>query len=384
MAVDPRPQTEKAAQPVWPPTLSIHLRFRPSVAFLGILAEMNAQFSDWTDGSYDWADQTVDFLHSKKPLPDFGEAFLRTPLSQRALRDLLQLAIALLSGEYLAVRNYLQHSHFVLVIGYPRSGGSYLTKELLRTIGLDHTRVSEALAHDGFPQMRDHWYIPNGPQPYFHLQDAVFQVAEFLVIAHLYYRHKSVCQPNGTWLIPKKMHKLVYWAGSFKMLLGKGAADYLVTVRHPVPTAVSIYEKSGGLPSDGLFPAAKPRSAIELWVRDDLVWIGYSLDEIARMKYFRAVEISWTAFYTRMASSGLFLGDRDEIRFIPYGREALEGVVNQYRTHYGSQRPAESFFIHDKSGTVPPECLIEGDAAVASVRALWRSLGLVFPSLSWS
>jgi hypothetical protein len=383
MATDTRPETRNAAQSADPLTLNIHLRFRPSTAFLGILAEMNAQFSDWTDGSYDWADQTADFLDTKKPLPDFGEALLRTSLSQSVLRDLLQLAIALLSGHYLAVRNYLQKSHFALVIGYPRSGGSYLTKELLRTVGLDHTRVSEALAHDGFPDMRDHWYIANRPKPYFHLQDAVLQVAEFLVIAHLYYRRKTVCRPDGTWLIPKKMHKLVHWAGSFKMLLGKGAADYLVTVRHPVPTAVSIYEKSGGLPSDGRFPAAKPRSAIELWIRDDLAWLGYSPDQVARMTYFRAVEISWTAFHARMASSGLFLGDREEIQLISYGQETLEGVVNRYRARYGSQQPAESFFIHDKASTTPAKCLVEGDAAVASVQALWRSLGLVFPSLSW-
>lgn len=363
------------------PHLDIQLRFQPSAAFLGILAELNDQFPDWTDGSYDWANQTVDFLHAQDTRPIVSADLLQTPLSRRALQDLLHMAIALLSGQYPVVRDYLQTDHFAFVIGYPRSGGSYLTKELLRTIGLDHTRVSEALAHDGFPEIRSHWYAPAGARPYFHLQDAVFQVAEFLVIAHLYYHRKTPCQPNGLWFVPKKMHKLVHWAGSMKMLLGKGAADYLVTVRHPVPTAISIYEKCGGLPDNGLFPAAHPRSAIERWISDDLAWLGYSGPEIAQMDYFEAVQISWTAFYVQMASSGLFLGGRDEVQLLPYGQETFEGIIHTYHQRYGCQRPVEPFQVHDKAIRVSADIQARGDAAVAAVQAAWQPLGLTFPEL---
>lgn len=363
------------------PHLDIQMRFQPSAAFLGILAELNDQFPDWTDGSYDWANQTVDFLHTQEALPALNPALLQTPLSCRALQDLLHMAIALLSGQYPVVRDYLQTDHFAFVIGYPRSGGSYLTKELLRSIGLDHTRVSEALAHDGFPELRNHWYGPGGTRPYFHLQDAVFQAAEFLVIAHLYYHRKSPCQPNGLWLIPKKMHKLVHWAGSFKMLLGQGAADYLITVRHPVPTAISIYEKCGGLPADGRFPM-HPRSAIERWIGDDLAWLGYGGPEIARMDYFQAVQISWMAFYTQMATSGLFLGGREEVQILPYGQETFEGIVHTYHQRYGCQRPVEPFLVHTKAATQPAGIQARGDAAVAAVRAAWAALGLPFPDLA--
>ena len=380
----PKGQASTGSAPVVPADahLDIQMRFQPSAAFLGILAELNDQFPDWTDGSYDWANQTVDFLHAQEALPTLSPALLQTPLSRRALQDLLHMAIALLSGQYPVVRDYLQTDHFAFVIGYPRSGGSYLTKELLRTIGLDHTRVSEALAHDGFPEMRNHWYGPGGSRPYFHLQDAVFQAAEFLVIAHLYYHRKSPCQPNGLWLVPKKMHKLVHWAGSFKMLLGQGAADYLVTVRHPVPTSISIYEKCGGLPADGLFPAARPRSAIERWIGDDLAWLGYSGAEIAGMDYFQAVQISWTAFYVQMASSGLFLGGREAVSVLPYGQDTFEGIVHTYHQRYGCQRPVEPFLVHSKAATQSAGIHVRGDAAVAAVRSAWQSLGLSFPDLT--
>ncbi|WP_017461804.1 hypothetical protein [Dyella ginsengisoli] len=359
----------------------IHLRFTPSLAFFGILAEMNEQFPDWTDGSYDWANQTVDFLAAPTPLPKFDEAMFRTPLSQRALNDTLHVAVALLAGNYPLVRDYLKNTRFAFVIGYPRSGGSYLTKELLRTVGLDHTRVSEALAHDGFPDLRETWYDWAGNRPYYHLQEAMFQVAEFLVLAQLYYQRNTERQKDGFWLAPKKMHKILAWAGSFKMLLGQGRADYLATVRHPVPACISIYEKCGGLPRDGRFPVATPRSAIERWITNDLMHLGYSAQELAKMSYFEAVVTGWTQFHLNMATSGLFLGSRDEVRIVPYGKESLEQVVRDYRARDGrNASPPESVLIHDKSRQ-HAEWLARGDHAVQTVANAWAALGLHFPSL---
>lgn len=361
--------------------LDIKLRFQPSAAFVGILAELNERYSDWTDGSYDWAAQTTDFLHSPEQLPKFDESLFTTALSRRAVNDLLHVAIALMSGDYLLVRRYTEALRFAFVIGYPRSGGSYLTKELLRTTGLDHTRVSEALAHDGFPELRELWYDWNGDRPYFHLQDAIFQTAEFLVIANLYYQKKTVRHPHGYWLVPKKMHKLVNWGGSFKMLLGQGRADYLVTIRNPLPTAISIFEKSGGLPADRRFPARQPRSAIERWILTDLMTLGYSLEQIVGMSYFHAVQVSWSQFHARMATSGLFLGVRDEIRLLPYGSDTLEGVVQEFRARHLNPTPAESVLVHDKAVQYP-DWQDDAIATVDTMTALWASMGLTFPKLT--
>ncbi|HEU0195716.1 MAG TPA: hypothetical protein VFQ88_00695 [Nevskiaceae bacterium] len=359
----------------------IHLKLQPSAAFVGILAELNERFSDWTDGSYDWANQTVDFLHAQTALPKFDDSLYQTPLSKGALNDLLQVTLAMLSGNYLPIRDYLKPLHYAFVIGYPRSGGSYLTKELLRTVGLDHTHVSETLAHDGFPEMRQSWFDWAGNRPYYHLQESIFQIAEFLVISNYYYRTKTQPRPDGRWLVPKKMHMLVYWAESLKMLLGQDRADYLVTLRHPVPTAISCYEKSGGLPDDGLFPAVKPRSAIERWVLRDLMQLGYPVDEIQAMSYFDAVVVSWTDYYTRMATSGLFRGDRKEIRIIPYGQQALEGVVADYRAEQESPEAPEPFATHDKA-KAHKDWVTKGNAAVKAVAGSWKALGLPFPVLT--
>lgn len=359
----------------------INLRFQPSAAFIGILAELNEAYPDWTDGSYDWADQTTDFLHNQPPPPTFDGSLLKTPLSQRAVHDVLNMAIALLSGDYPRVRGYLVAQRYAFVIGYPRSGGSYLTKELLRAIGLEHTRVSEALAHDGFPDIRETWYDWHGDRPYYHLQHAIFEIAEFLVISHLYYSRYTQPGPDGSWLAPKKMHKLVAWASSFKMLLGQGRADYLVTVRHPIPAAISIADKSGGFPADGRFPRA-PRSAIEQWIATDLMHLGYSLDEIPRLGYLEAVRVSWQYFYTRMATCGLFLADRDEIEIIPYDRTAIETVARRYRTACGVADPNPEPFMVKGAPDVRAVDRVSGDAAVSAVAETWTGLGLRFPNLA--
>jgi hypothetical protein len=43
-----------------------------------------------------------------------------------------------------------------------------------------------------------------------------------------------------------------------------------------------------------------------------------------------------------MAVSRLFLGDRDEIRLIPYGWEQMEGVMAEFRECYGLGKAKKS------------------------------------------
>lgn len=358
----------------------INLHLRPSASFIGILAELNEKYSDWTDGSYDWANQTTDFLSAPKSLPELDVSIFQTPLSQRALNDLLQIGIAMMAGNFVQIRDYLKDVRYSFVVGFPRSGGSYLTKEMIRSIGLDHTRVSEALAHDGFPGLRDTWYDLVDGRPYYHLQDAIFQVAEFLVISSLYYRRKTTQLRDGYWLVPKKMHKLVSWSGSMKMLLGGSGAEYLVTVRHPVPTAISIYEKSGGKPESGRFPGKKPRSAIEQWIVNDLVHLGYNLDDIDSMDYFEAVRLSWMQFHLKLATSGIFLAQRKDVTLISYGKDTLEQAVTDFGSRHGCKpREIEEVVLNDKAAGLD---VSKGDVAVEQVRQAWAGLGLSMPELT--
>ena len=359
----------------------INVKVRPSHWFIGILAEMNGVFTGWSDGSYDWAAQYDDFLYVPSDLPSFDDDVFKTTLSKCVLEELLEIFLCLISGENKIIQDYLAGVKFAFVIGYPRSGGSYLTKELFRSIGIDHARVSEALAHDGFPDIVENWFGSKPGEPYFYLQESMLQLAEFLVLSKNYFSERQRAEQGRPIIIPKKMHKLINWAGSLRSLLGGDLADYIVTIRNPLPTAISIYEKSFGMPADGKFPALGPRSAIEKWILNDLTSLGFSAHASAALDYFEAVQISWTRFHTKLADSGLFAGDANDVTVLPYDPVAYQEFLRRRYAEAGNPNGPEPLLVHDKYRRFP-EWSDRADGAIASMRSIWRDLGLRFPHVT--
>ena len=357
------------------------MKVKPSYWFAGILAEMNGVFTGWSDGSYDWGAQHKDFLHTPTKLPSLEDDVFKTPLSKRLLEELLEVYLCLISSDFKAISAYLSCVKFIFVVGYPRSGGSYLTKEIFRSIGINHARVSEALAHDGYPDMSENWFLSQRKQPYFYLQDSILQIAEFLVLSKNYYIERGRLSGAGQIIIPKKMHKLVNWASSLKSLLVPGGADYVVTVRNPLPVAISIYEKSGGMPTDGKFPFSAPRSAIEGWICADLLASGYTETTATQLNYFEAVRISWTRFYLKMASSGLFSNNAHAVTMLPYDPVTYQEFLHRRYADVQNPNEPEPLLVHDKYREFP-QWSDRADAAIASMKSLWCDLGLRFPTLT--
>lgn len=362
--------------------LPINININPSGSFVGVLAELNGVYSGWSDGSYDWAAQTTDFLANLPALPTFDESLFKTELSQRALNDVVQITLAMIRGDYGFIRNYLAKLKFVFIIGYPRTGGSYLTKAIVKVTGLDHKNVPEPLAHDSYPNIMDSWHRDDCGQPLSYFYESFFQLAEFLVLSNIYWQHKTKIRKKQTFLATKKIHKAVYAGQGFKTLFTPGQADYLLTIRNPLPIAISIYEKSGGLPEGGKFPARQPRSFIEVVIVRDLLAMGYSEDEIAALDYYQAVEKSWVRFYSTMATSGLFCGEKNGVRIIPYDKNALMQTVKSYYDEYGVTGAPEDVYIHDKSDK-HEGWKQQADEAVSTMKQFWSGLGLAFPDLTY-
>lgn len=359
---------------------SINLKINSSMSFIGMLAELNGVYKGWSDGSYDWANQTSDFLANLPPLPKFDEALFKTPLSQQLINDVTQILLAMVGGNYEFIRQYLQDIHFVFIVGYPRTGGSYLTKSIFHAMNLDHKQLPEPLAHDSFPNLPDNWHDVEGRAKISYFYEAFVQLAEFLVMSKAYCQTKLPKTKAGKYLMVKKMHKAVHIGHGLKMLFNPGQVDFLMTFRDPVPVAVSVYEKSGGLPKDGLFPAGRPRSAIEVMINYDLLMEGYSPDEIAQLDYFQAVEKSWVRFYSKLGISGLFSQNKAGVQIIPYGKEPLENQVKLYQQQFHNPPEAEQFYIHNKADAFL-ERHQQSQASIASMERHWLDLGLIFPKL---
>lgn len=358
----------------------INIKIAPSVSFIGMLAELNGVYAGWSDGTYDWADQTSDFLADLPRLPQFDEALFKTPLSQRLLGDVIQILLAMVRGDYAFIRRYLEDIHFVFIIGYPRTGGSYLTKSILHAMGVDHKKIPEPLAHDSFPNLPDSWHEFEGQRNISYFYEAFVQLAEFLVLSKAYCQAKLPKDKAGKWLMVKKMHKAIHAGHGLKMLFNPGQVEYLLTFRDPLPVAVSVYEKSTGLPENGLFPAKKPRSAIEVMINHDLMMEGYTLDAISKLDYYQAVEKSWIRFYSKLAISGLFSQDKSGVRILPYGKKTLENQARHYQQQYNGTGALEPFFIHDKAKD-QQKYRKQAEATLMSMSKHWSGLGLAFPEL---
>ena len=104
-----------------------------------------------------WHDQLSEELvpakadEAQKAAVAVAEQVLQHPVGQRAIYRSYELLTALLTGQPEKLRFFHERYRFICVVGCPRHGGSYLTKQLFLALGIDPDRVPNALAHDGFP-----------------------------------------------------------------------------------------------------------------------------------------------------------------------------------------------------------------------------------------
>jgi hypothetical protein len=283
----------------------------------------------------------------------------------RHLARAYELFAALLVGEIDAIRQLQEQFRFILVVGAPRSGGKYLTKELFRALGHDPLRVPAVLAHDGFPEA--------GPWRFDRLGngwiESLHTMAEYLVMVELFFQSSSRQGPQVS--VPKKATKAVYAPGLFQDILG---GECIITVRHPVPSCISTYETAGGLAADHRFTQ---RNNIEiLWARD-LLSAGLSQAEIEDMDYFDAYLRYWEDYHVRLAMSGLASSRR--CRVVAYGEQRFTDEARRIANRFGAPTSeVEQFHVSDRRD-LHPDWVARAEPALGRTDEQWTRVGLKFP-----
>jgi hypothetical protein len=286
----------------------------------------------------------------------------------RHLGRAYELFVALLIGDVDAIRAVQQRFRFVLVVGAPRSGGKYLTKELFRALGHVPSRVPAVLAHDGFPEAGPWRFDQSGTT----WVESLHTMAEYLAMVELFFgaadRHEDHI------VVPKKATKAAYAPGLFQSVLG-GSAEGVITIRHPVPSCISTFESAGGLPADHRFV---PRGNIErLWARD-LLSAGFSDYEIADMDYFDAYLRYWEDYHVRLAMSGSNV--TRHYRVVAYGAERFMREARRNADRFGSlAAKVEEFHVHDDRRERHPEWIARAESALRRVGDQWARVGMAFP-----
>jgi hypothetical protein len=319
-----------------------------------------------------WGDQLSEALSSEQQrMTESATAnaagVMASPVGKQAIARAYELLVALMTGNVDPVKDLQLRFHFVNVIGVPRNGGSYLTKEIYRALGYQTDLVPNAIAHDGFPEAGP-FRFERGVNSW---MTSLQTMAEYLTMVELYFGKNK--PHSGKILVPKKLTKGSYAGGFFHRILGQ-AVENILTVRHPVTSCISTYEKSGGLPPDGCF---RVRGNIEEWVRRDLAYTGCENADIAKMPYFDAYLRYWEQYHYYIATTGLS-ANRD-IVVVPYGKERMEDLVKSFYYRLGHRAPQpEAFEVFDNRDR-HPEWMTKAEPVVRRVAEVWATVGLPFP-----
>jgi hypothetical protein len=269
-----------------------------------------------------------------------------------------------------ALRRLHERYRFVTVIGIPRSGGSYLIAELFAGLGYEPSSVPAAIAHDGFPEAGPTVFMPrhNG------WMRTMLTTGEYIAMLELFFRNND----GGRIQVPKKLTKAIYTAGFFRQILSRDS-EFIVTIRHPLACCISTYEKSGGLPPDGIFTE---RSTIEHWIRRDLLGAGTRSDELATLDYFSAYVRYWEQYYTSLALSGFLRNPRTTV--ICFGAQRMQEFATQWHNRCSSGRTAARFLTRTDLHSRNPQWAQRSLEAIERVGNLWRSMGIAFPDAQLS
>lgn len=318
-----------------------------------------------------WHDQLSEELSSEhkqvlEKAADNAKRVMATENGQRMIGRAYQLFVALLTGDLEQIRNLQFRFHFINIIGVPRNGGSYLTKEAYRALGYDPDKVPNVIAHDGFPEAGPFRFQKGANSWTASLQT----MAEFLAMVEIYFGRAK--PHTGKIVVPKKLLKGTYAGGFFHHILGE-SVEHILTVRHPVTSAISTYEKSGGLPEDGKF---KVRGNIEEWVRRDLGYTGTDNETIFSMDYFDAYLRYWEQYHYYVATTGL--SANKQIRIVPYGQDAMESISRSFQSRFESGLDPSEFKVFDKRDR-HPDWIKQAEPVVRRVADVWERVGLAFP-----
>lgn len=295
-----------------------------------------------------------------------AEQVLQHPLGQRAIYRSYELLTALLVGQPEKLKFFHDRYRFICVVGCPRHGGSYLTKQLFLAVGIDPDRVPNAIAHDGFPDAAPFQL----KEQYNSLTTMIQNMGEYLAMVEVFFANSRVF--DNFIVVPKKTTKAAYQGAFFSTVLGPNT-EYVITLRHPIAACISTYEKSTGLTQDGKF---KVRGNIEEWARRDVVFTGADPQKVLEQDYFDVYLRYWEQYHCNLALTGLSASRKWTT--VVYGRERMMDLAAGYSRRFRSKQKPEDFKVFDKRSR-HSDWNAKATSAIARVAQVWKSAGLTYP-----
>ncbi len=338
----------------------------------GISAHFIDFLARWMDDNYlavePWPDQISENLRSSADTKLSAQMrFERLMTSVKAQEKVLRAKewfLHLSKNDKSALDRFQDNFKFIAVIGVPRTGGSYLTAEIYRSLGYDPTKVPSVIAHDGHPEARPALFQSETND----WIELITSVSEYLTMVEIFFLKTS---SDGPQIVPKKLLKAVYAGGFFRNLLGP-EAEFIITVRHPIDCCVSTYDKSGGIPENSKIMV---RSTIEKWIKRDILFYGIEEKSFSDMEYFSAYIKYWELYYINLAVCGLLSKRNYRVSVF----SDLEDVASDFHRRFGSGKYVNRLVVSEPRHLRHREWNERALEAIARVSSVWRLFGMEFP-----
>lgn len=319
-----------------------------------------------------WHDQLSEQLvpaqaeERQKAAVAVADQVLQNLTGQKAIIRSYELLTALLVGQPDKLRSFHERYRFICIVGCPRHGGSYLTKQLFQAVGLDPDRVPNAIAHDGFPDASPFSFKDN----YNSLTTMTQNMAEYLAMVEVFFANSRLF--DNLVIVPKKATKAAYHGAFFNTAFGPHT-EYVITLRHPLAACISTYEKSTGLPAGGKFQV---RGNIEEWARRDNEFTGADSAKIFDQDYFEVYLRYWEQYHNNLALTGL--SANRNWKLVPYGRDSMMKAAQGWFSRFRNKGQVEDFKVFDKRDR-HPEWRPRAEAGIRRVVETWQGIGIKFP-----
>lgn len=324
------------------------------------------------DYNYKWDDQLNENLSSaayntQSTANSALNLLIQNPEARDAIMRSYQYMISLLIGDLKLLREFQNKYKFICTLGVPRTGGSYLTKQLYNSLGLAEKKVPSSIAHDGFPSC-----VPfKLADSYNSYTNMLKHLSEFMVMVEMYCKNFPIHENRI--IVPKKSFRMSQYAALFNEIFGK-LSEYIITIRHPISACISSYEKSGGFPEDGQFTV---RSNIEDIIRQDLEFIGYDEKIIRKTNYIDVYVLYWEYYYSHVFLTGLMRNKN--IRVVPFEKESMHGMANSYFARFNSCSRPDEFYVKNYQD-LHSAYRKKSENAIRRVSHTWALVGMDFPT----
>jgi hypothetical protein len=296
-----------------------------------------------------------------------AEQVMRVEQGRAWVARAYSLFVSLLTGDLEPLEQLQSRFRFIIITGIPRTGGSYLTAEIYKSLNIDPHTVPNVIAHDSFPEAGPYLLVPG----FNSWTTTLKSTAEFLTIVEIFF--DGHCARSGKIVVPKKLTQSVYAAAFFQRVFGPDS-EHIFTVRHPVAACISTYEKSGGFPREGRFDV---RSNIEAWCRRDLEHQGWSAAQLSAMDYFDVYLRYWEHYHLRLATDMTVMHRRP--RVVAYGADAFTSLAQHYHDLHESRLQAAPFQVADEAQRRHPVWIDLAAPSIDRIANIWQSMGLAFP-----